>query len=58
MNRSPQRADEEQNLAKGTPWEVREFVLYTPNQAGRFEALFTGTDPLTGATVTGTWSSP
>jgi hypothetical protein len=46
------------NLAKGTPWEVREFVLYTPNQAGTFEALFTGTDPVTGATVTGTWSSP
>jgi hypothetical protein len=43
------------NLAKGTPWEVREFVLYTPNQAGTFEALFTGTDPVTGAIVTGTW---
>ena len=44
------------NLAKGTPWEVREFVLYTPNQAGTFEALFTGTDPITGATVTGIWT--
>ena len=44
------------NLAKGTPWEVREFVLYTPSQAGTFEALFTGTDPVTGAIVTGTWT--
>jgi len=44
------------NLAKGTPWEVREFVLYTPSQVGTFDAFFTGTDPVTGATVTGTWT--
>jgi hypothetical protein len=41
------------NLAKGTAWQVHLFVLYTPNQAGTFEALFTGMDPVTGAMVTG-----
>jgi hypothetical protein len=41
------------NLAKGTPWIVSEFVLYTPSEAGTFEAVFTGTDPVTGATVSG-----
>jgi hypothetical protein len=41
------------NLAKGTAWQVHEFVLYTPSQVGTFEAVFTGTDPVTGATVSG-----
>ena len=42
------------NLAKGTAWQVHEFVFLTASQVGTFEAVFTGTDPVTGATVSGT----
>jgi hypothetical protein len=39
------------NPAKGTPWLViAQTNIFTPTEAGTFEAVFTLTDPVTGMT--------